>query len=57
MGFYFVAYVAYLSTKYIIREYKAEYLIFYTLAFVGLLDAVVTLGQYSFMPFAAFVLC
>ena len=46
------AYVAYQSTKVIVGKYKAEALIFYTFAAIGLFDAIVTIGQYLYMPWA-----
>lgn len=52
LGFYMTAYVAYQSTKVIVGRYKAEALIFYTFAAIGLFDAIVTIGQYLYMPWA-----
>ena len=52
IGFYMTAYVAYQSTKVIVGKYKAEALIFYTFAAIGLFDAIVTIGQYLYMPWA-----
>lgn len=52
IGFYLTAYVAYQSTKVLVGKYKAEELIFYTFAAIGLFDAIVTIGQYLYMPWA-----
>ena len=50
VGYYIVAYVAYQSTKILINKYRAENLIFYTFCGIGLFDAVITIGQYWFLP-------
>lgn len=52
VGFYLVAYTAYQSTKILVRKYRSENLIFYTFATVGVFDAVITIGQYFYVPWA-----
>ena len=52
VAYYFVCYVAYQSTKCMIMKYKAETVIINTLLLVGVIDAIVTMGQFFGNPYA-----
>lgn len=45
IGYYFVSYVGLFSTSILVMRYRAEKVFFYTLCVIGLLDAMVTIGQ------------
>lgn len=51
LGYYFVSYVGVFSTYLLIIKYKAEKVFIYTICILGILDAVVTIGQLTMSPF------
>lgn len=52
LGYYFVSFVAYQSTKLLIRNDGNANLLMITLFFVGLVDGLVTIGQMYRLPYA-----
>ena len=51
IGFYFVAYVGYWATKILVKKYNAQGFFVNLFVIVGLLDALVTIGQFLYIPF------
>lgn len=51
LGYYFVSYVGVFSTYLLISKYNAEKVFFYTICIIGVLDAIVTIGQLTMSPF------
>lgn len=52
IAYYFVCYVAYQATKCIILKYRAGEIIVKTLLYIGIIDAIVTIGQFFGNPLA-----
>lgn len=50
LSFYFCSFVAYMSTRYLIEKHNGINFVYYTLLIIGLLDAIVTIGQYYGVP-------